>query len=241
MADIPLRERCIVALDVPSRAEALRLVDSLAGVVNFYKIGLELFAAGEGRPLLDELTKRGCRVFVDLKLFDVPQTVARTTARLAGSGATFLTVHGNDAIIEAAVRERGDSLKILAVTALTSLDDADLRDLGFQCNTAELVLSRAKRASALGCDGVVSSGWEIAPIRAAGLDALTLVTPGVRLDKGGKDDQKRTGAPADMIAAGGDYLVVGRPIRDADNPASAAQAVIDDIQKGLDRRDSGLS
>ena len=231
---IPANERCIVALDFPDRAATMNLVDALDGVAAFYKIGLELFAGGHGKPLLDTLTQRGLKVFADLKLFDVPETVARATAQVADSGAHFLTVHGNDAIMEAAARAKGRRLKILAVTALTSLDKGDMRDLGFDCDIEQLVLSRAKRALALGCDGVVSSGLEVAALRGGGGDALILVTPGVRpVTNRNEDDQKRTATPTAVIRAGGDYLVVGRPIKNAPQPRVAMQEIVNEIKTAL--------
>ena len=229
-AVIPAKERCIVALDVPSYNDAMRLVDALDGVAAFYKIGLELFAAGDGMRLLSNLVKRKLKVFADLKLFDVPETVGRATARIADSGAHFLTVHGNDTIMRAAVQNKGDKLKILAVTALTSLDNGDLSDLGFSCDIQSLVLSRARRALVLGCDGVVSSGLEVAPLRADNGNKLILVTPGVRPLQNADDDQKRTATPSDIIRAGGDYLVVGRPIKNAANPREALQNIITEIK-----------
>ena len=231
MSDIAARDRLIVALDVPRAREALALADALGDAVSFYKIGLELFAAGEGRALLSELKKRGCRVFADLKLFDVPETVARATAQIAESGADFLTVHGNDAMMRAAAEAAsGAPLKILAVTALTSLDDGDLRDLGFRCDARALVLSRARRAIACGCDGVVSSGLEVRSLRAEAKDKLILVVPGVRpLANRPADDQKRVAAPGQIIRDGGDYLVVGRPVRDAPNPRRAAEDIVSEI------------
>lgn len=224
-------ERLIVALDVPRAQDALALADALGDAVSFYKIGLELFAAGEGRQLLTEFKKRGCRVFVDLKLFDVPETVARATAQIAAAGADFLTVHGNDAMMRAAAAAAAETeLKVLAVTALTSLDDGDLRDLGFTCDAHALVLSRAKRALACGCGGVVSSGLEVRSLRAAAGDKLILVVPGVRpLTNCPPDDQKRVATPTQIIRDGGDYLVVGRPIRDAADPRLAAQNIIREI------------
>ncbi|MGU9951943.1 MAG: orotidine-5'-phosphate decarboxylase [Gammaproteobacteria bacterium WSBS_2016_MAG_OTU1] len=229
------RERLIVALDIPSAADALRLVEHLGDAVRFYKIGLELFAAGDGRKLIDELKNRGCQVFADLKLFDVPETVARATAQIADSGADFLTVHGNDAMMQAAATAKGDKLKILAVTALTSLDDGDLRDLGFTCDLHDLVLSRARRALQSGCDGVVSSGLEVAALRQEGGDSLILVTPGVRpLANRPEDDQKRVATPAQIIKAGGDYLVVGRPIRNAELPRDAANGIVREIAAALE-------
>ena len=226
----------IVALDVATRNDALRLVDTLGDAASFYKIGLELFAAGEGRLLLDDLTKRNISVFADLKLFDVPATVSRATATLADSGAKFLTVHGNDAMMAAAAKAKGD-LKILAVTALTSLDAGDIADMGFDCNVRDLVLSRARRALECGCDGVVSSGLEVAALRGECGDKLILVTPGVRpvVNNETTDDQKRIASPGEIIAAGGSYVVVGRPIRDAKNPHKAAMAINEEIAAALSR------
>ena len=165
---IPPHERLIFALDVSSADEAKRLVGLLGDAVRFYKLGLELFMAGGYFELLDLLHDRGCKTFVDLKLFDVPETVQRAVAALAPHHPTFVSVHGNDRILEAACKEK-DTLKILAVTVLTSLDRNDLRELGFECEPRDLVLSRAKRALALGCDGVISSGLEAsAPAREPG-------------------------------------------------------------------------
>ena len=222
-------DRLIVALDVPSRAEAEKLVSELGDTVSFYKIGMELFAAGEGRALAESLANSGKKVFVDLKFFDVPATVGRAMARLADSGATFATVHGNDAILEAAVAS-ADSVGVLAVTALTSLDEGDLKDLGFSCAAHELVLSRAKRALALGCTGVVSSGLEVRALREGTGDALVAVVPGIRpVANREEDDQKRVATVESALADGADYLVVGRPIRDAaDRQAAAA-----DIQRRI--------
>ena len=225
----PARERLIVALDFPSAAEARGLIAALGDAARFYKIGLELFAAGEGAQLATEIKINGGRIFADLKLFDVPRTVARATARLAAIGADFITVHGNDAMLRAAAQEKGDS-KILAVTALTSLDANDLRDLGFACDVGELVVSRAKRALECGCDGVVSSGLEVAALRAAVGDKLIAVVPGVRpLENDEVDDQKRIITPAAAIRAGADYLVVGRPISAAPDPRAAAEKIQDEI------------
>jgi orotidine-5'-phosphate decarboxylase len=231
---IPASSRLIVALDVPSANDALSLVDAIGDAADFYKVGLELFAAGDGHTLVEALKKRGLRVFVDLKLFDVPETVARATAQVAALGADFLTVHGNDAIMQAAADARSTQLKILAVTALTSLDSGDLRDLGFSCDVRELVLSRAQRALKLGCDGVVSSGLEVAALRRTCGSDLVVVTPGVRpLTNRPPDDQKRVATPTQIIRDGGDYLVVGRPIRDAANPRDAALAIQKEIAASL--------
>jgi orotidine-5'-phosphate decarboxylase len=192
--------------------------------VRFYKVGLELFMAGGYFELVDWLVDRGAKVFVDLKFFDVPETVRRAVANLRGRGVTFATVHGNQAMMEAAAREKGE-VKILAVTALTSLDRGDLDDLGFSCDVARLVLSRARRALEAGCDGVISSGLEAQALKAEFKDRLLVVTPGIRPVDNRADDQKRTVDVAQAFANGADYIVVGRPIREAADPRAAAQAI----------------
>lgn len=229
--DIPVHERLIFALDVPDAWQARELVQELDDSVRFYKLGLELLMAGGYFELLDWLAGRGKKIFVDLKFFDVPATVARAVSRLNGRGVTFCTVHGNQGIMEAAVAARED-VKVLAVTALTSLDRGDLEDLGFQCDVPELVLSRARRALEAGCDGVVSSGLEAARLREH-LDArLLVVTPGIRpVENRELDDQKRVVTVDQAFALGADYIVVGRPIRDADDPRAAAEAIQASIAK----------
>lgn len=222
---IPVRERLIFALDVPSVAEAKQWVETLGDEVQFYKLGLELFMAGGYFELIDWLRARGKQVFVDLKFFDVPETVASAVRQLTSRGATFATIHGNDAIMRAAVREKAD-LKILAVTALTSLDRGDLNDLGFACDPETLVLSRARRALEIGCDGVISSGMEVARLRAELGNRLVVITPGIRpVDNDQPDDQKRTVDVRQAFLNGADYIVVGRPIRQADDPRAAAKAI----------------
>lgn len=228
---IPPRERCIIALDVPDRAAALQLVDTLAGQAVFYKIGLELFAGGDGRGLLDTLIARGSKVFADLKLYDVPETVARATRQIAAAGADFLTVHGDDAIMRAAVAAKGDKLKILAVTALTSLDQQGLRQLGYAGSLGDFVLDKARRAQAAGCDGVICSGLEVEALRAELGREFILVTPGVRRAADSPGDQKRIATPTAIIKAGGDYLVIGRPVRDAANPAEAAAQFVAEVEE----------
>jgi orotidine-5'-phosphate decarboxylase len=231
---IPARERLIVALDVPDVAAARQLVDGLGDAVCVYKLGLELLMSGHYFELVDELVTQGHKLFLDLKFFDVPQTVASAVSQLRGRGASFVTVHGNDAILEAACREKGD-VQILAVTALTSLDKGDLQDLGFECDVRELVLSRARRALALGCDGVISSGLEARALRDSLGDRLLIVTPGIRpLENRVEDDQKRVMSPEDAFCAGADYIVVGRPIRTAPDPRSAAQRIQTTIQSLFD-------
>ena len=222
---IPREERLIVALDVPSPAQARQLVERLGDSVRFYKIGLELFMAGGYFELVDWLAARGNKVFVDLKFFDVPETVRSAVRALRDRGATFTTVHGNQAILEAAAQEKG-SLKILAVTVLTSLDRGDLDDLGFQCDVERLVLSRARRALEAGCDGVISSGLEAPALRRELGERLLVVTPGIRpVENRPVDDQKRTVDVAQAFRNGADYIVIGRPIRNAPDPRAAAEAV----------------
>ncbi|HEX2332608.1 MAG TPA: orotidine-5'-phosphate decarboxylase [Burkholderiales bacterium] len=221
---IPRAERLIAALDVSTPQEARRLAERLGDAVRFYKVGLELFMAGGYFELVDWLVGRGAKVFVDLKFFDVPETVRRAVANLRGRGVTFATVHGNQAMMEAAAREKGE-VKILAVTALTSLDRGDLDDLGFSCDVARLVLSRARRALEAGCDGVISSGLEAQALKAQFKDRLLVVTPGIRPVDNRADDQKRTVDVAQAFANGADYIVVGRPIREAADPRAAARAI----------------
>jgi orotidine-5'-phosphate decarboxylase len=231
MIEIPRAERLIVALDVPAPAEARALVERLGDAARFYKIGLELFMAGGYFELVDWLAARGNKVFVDLKFFDVPETVRRAVANLRGRGVSFATVHGNQAMMEAAAKEKGE-VKILAVTVLTSLDRGDLDDLGFSCDLERLVLSRARRAIEAGCDGVISSGLEAARLKAEFKDRLLVVTPGIRpVENRPADDQKRTVDVAQAFAAGADYIVVGRPIRQAAEPRAAAAAIQDTIAR----------
>ena len=232
-AVIPARERLIFAMDVPEEAAARKVVETLGDSVSFYKIGLELFMSGGGFSMLDFLVGRGKRVFVDLKFFDVPATVGSAVRNLGNRGVTFTTVHGNQAIMEAAVEAAGD-VGILAVTVLTSLDRGDLDDLGFECDVGELVLSRARRALAAGCDGVVSSGLEVERLRREIGAKLVCVTPGIRpVDNKTDSDQKRVMTPAAAMKAGADYIVVGRPIRDAKDPRAAAEAIQAEIAAAL--------
>jgi orotidine-5'-phosphate decarboxylase len=220
------RDRLIVALDVSTADEARNLVCALDDSVQFYKIGLQLFMAEGYFELLGWLREKGKKVFVDLKFFDIPPTVALAVEQLAKHDVQFATVHGNDRILEAAVgKKRG--LQILAVTVLTSLDQNDLDDLGFQCAPEELVLSRARRAIALGCDGIVSSGLELPTLRRDLGGKFIVVTPGIRPVRNDvdADDQKRVVTPTQALRDGADYIVVGRPIRDAADPKGAAMAI----------------
>jgi len=224
MTFIPREERLIVALDVATPQEARELAERLGDAARFYKVGLELFMAGGYFELVDWLVARGAKVFVDLKFFDIPETVRRAVANLRGRGVTFATVHGNQAMMEAAAREKGE-VKILAVTVLTSLDRGDLDDLGFSCDVGRLVLSRARRGLEAGCDGVISSGLEAQALKAEFKDRLLVVTPGIRPVENRPVDQKRTVDVAQAFANGADYIVVGRPIREAADPRAAAQAI----------------
>jgi len=225
MNAVPREERLIVALDVPTAADARALVERLGGAVRFYKIGLELFTSGGYFELLEWLVARGNRVFADLKLYDIPETVRRATANLSASGASFLTVHGHRSIMEAAVREKG-GMKILAVTVLTSFDQSDLAEMGAGMDVAQLVLSRARHAVQAGCDGVIASGLEAPRIKSEFGARLLVVTPGIRpAEAWPRDDQKRTVDVAQAFANGADYIVVGRPVRDAADPRAAGQAI----------------
>ena len=222
---IPVNERLIMALDLPSIEEAQALVIALGDSVVFYKVGMEIFMCGDYFGFIEWLKQQGKKVFVDLKFFDVPATVGRAIAALSHKGVDLATIHGNDAIMEAAVANKGD-LKVLAVTALTSLDRGDLNDLGFDCDIRDLVLSRAKRALAIGCDGIVSSGLEVQMLREALDHKLLVITPGVRpVDNREEDDQKRVVSVESAFQNGADYIVVGRPIRDAKDPRAMAQTI----------------
>jgi len=218
-------ERLIAALDVADTEQAKALVQRLGDSVRFYKVGLELFMAGGMLEFIDWLAKRGNKVFADLKFFDIPETVAAAVRGLRNRGVTFTTVHGNQAMLEAAGEAKGD-VKILAVTVLTSLDQGDLDDLGFRCDIEKLVLSRARRALEAGCDGVISSGMEAPALKRELGERLLVVTPGIRpVENRPSDDQKRTVDVAQAFANGADYIVVGRPIRQAPDPRAAAQAI----------------
>ncbi len=222
---IPVRERLIMALDVSSIAEAQALVEELGDAVIFYKVGMELFMSGDYFGFIEWLKARDKKVFVDLKFFDIPATVGRAIKALSSKGVDLATIHGNDSIMEAAAQAKGD-LKVLAVTALTSLDRGDLDDLGFQCDVKELVLSRAKRALQIGCDGIVSSGLEVSMIREQLGQKLLVITPGIRpVDNREDDDQKRAVSVEQAIQNGADYLVVGRPIRDAADRKAMAEKI----------------
>ncbi len=223
---IPIKDRLIFAMDVPNCDRARALAEELGDAVTFYKIGLELMMTGEYFDLLAWLLARDKKVFCDLKFFDIPATVGAAVRQLKDRGASFVTVHGNQSIMEAAAENKGDSLKVLGVTVLTSLDRGDLDDLGFDCDVGSLVLSRAKRALAAGCDGVISSGLEVPRLREFIDSKLLVVTPGIRPVENKPDgDQKRVVTVDKAFSNGADYIVVGRPIRDAESPRAAAEAI----------------
>ncbi len=223
------RERLIVALDVPSVDEAEAMIARLGDSVSFYKIGYQLAYAG-GLPLVRKLADAGKKVFADLKMHDIGNTVAHGVASIAKSGATFVTVHAYPQTMKAAVEGRAHSpLKILAVTVLTSYNDADLREAGYRDGVSALVETRAQQAQAIGVDGLVCSGEEVSRLRQTVGSELALVVPGIRPAGSEAGDQKRVMTPARAIAAGADYLVVGRPIMAAADPKASAEAIVAEI------------
>lgn len=224
MAHTTTKDRLIVALDMPSAEEAQRLVAKLDDAVTFYKVGLELLFAG-GLDLADSLKSQGKRVFLDMKLLDIGNTVERAVSNARELGVDFLTVHGQDLkTLRAAVAGRGSSsLKLLAVTVMTNLTEEDLKQQGSRFSPSELVLHRARLAHEAGFDGAIASGQEAAAIRAATSPDFLIVTPGIRLAGSTTDDQERVMTPEHAIGAGADHIVVGRPITQADNPIQAAE------------------
>jgi orotidine-5'-phosphate decarboxylase len=227
------REKLIVALDFWDIEDARKLVHVLGDEVSFYKVGLGLQLAG-GDEFAKELITQGKRVFLDYKYYDIEETINRAVARAAELKITFLTVHGVTNIMKAAVAGRGtSSMKILGVTVLTSMDAEDIKEMGFECNVEELVLARAKKALEVGIDGVIASAQEATAIRQQTNNKLMIVSPGIRPTGSSKDDQKRIATPFEAIKAGADYLVVGRPIYDNDDPKAAAQAIIQEMAEAL--------
>jgi orotidine-5'-phosphate decarboxylase len=240
LANIARSDRLIVALDVPTAQAARALVGRLGAGVTFYKIGLELVTAG-GLALVSELAGAGKRVFLDMKLLDIENTIERATRNAAAAGATFLSVHAHDAkTLRAALAGRaGTHLKVLGVTVLTNLDAADLRQQGIAGSPEDLVARRAVLARDAGCDGVVASGLEAARVRAIVGAGIAIVTPGIRLAGSNAGDQARVSGPREAIAAGADYLVVGRPITSADDPGAAVGLFRQEIEEGLSVRALG--
>ena len=230
--DIAARDRLIVALDLSSMEAAEALIARLGDSVSFYKIGYQLAYAG-GLPLVAKLADRGKNVFLDLKLHDIGNTVASGVRSVAKMGATFLTVHAYPQTMQAAVEARGDRLKILAVTVLTSYDDDDLHAAGYRLDVSDLVEARALQAEALGVDGIVCSAEEAEAVRDIVGAQMVLVTPGIRPLGSDVGDQKRIMTPTRAIAAGSDYLVVGRPIVEATDPKAAAESIVAEITQAL--------
>jgi orotidine-5'-phosphate decarboxylase len=227
------RDRLILALDVPSVGAAEKMVDRLGDTVAFYKIGYQLAFAG-GLPFAETVIRAGKRVFLDLKLHDIGNTVAKGVESVARLGVTFLTVHAYPQTMKAAVEARGDGgLRILAVTVLTSYDDADLAAAGYDFTVAELVAERAAQAHDIGVDGLVCSAEEAARLRSIVGPSIALVTPGIRPAGADAGDQKRVMTPARAIAAGADHLVVGRPILEAPDPKAAAAAIVAEIAAAM--------
>ncbi len=230
-----MADRLIVALDVPEIDQARRLTERLDGVVSFYKIGLWLAFARGIDALIADIAAGGAKLFLDCKMYDIGKTVEEGVARAADRGVSFVTVHGDPAIIEAAIRgKRGRPIGVLAVTALTSLGDAELHALGYRLSADDLVQLRVRQAAEHGCDGVIAApGDNPNDIRRrAGAEHLLVVTPGIRPAGTGTDDHRRSGTPAQAIATGADYLVVGRPIIAAPDPAASARAIIAEMEHG---------
>ncbi len=231
---IPLNERIIFALDVSSHAEAMALVEKLDGEIKFFKVGLQLFMA-EAFKTIDAIIARGDKVMVDLKFFDIPETVKLAVAQLQNRGVSFATVHGNDPIIRAATQVKTD-LKILAVTVLTSFGENDMREMGMTGSVRDLVLLRSRRALAIGCDGVVSSALEAQPLRDELGANFLVVTPGIRPGANtdnGDDDQQRVATAKQAIINGADHVVIGRPIRNSPNPLALVKEIKAEIKEGL--------
>ena len=226
---IPARDRLIVALDVPSVAQAEAMIARLGGSVTFYKIGLQLIFAG-GLPLAERLARADKKVFLDAKLLDIDNTVAGAVSSIAATGVTFLTIHAYPQVMRAAVAVRGNALlKLLAVTVLTSMDEKDIAAAGYAGKVNDLVARRVADAKAAGIDGIVASPAEVAAIRRIVGPDVAIVTPGIRPPGAAAGDQKRVAGPADAIRAGADYLVVGRPITGATDPRAAADTIVAEI------------
>ena len=235
--DIPKKERIILALDVDNPSKAQELVKKTESQLMFYKVGLQLFLAG-GFEIVEWITSRGHKVMLDLKFFDIPETVKLAVAQCNDKGVSFLTVHGNDPIIRAAVQAKGD-VSLLAVTVLTSFGESDMQEMGMTKSIADLVYFRAKRALELGCDGVVSSGLEAEHIRKELGNKLLIVTPGIRPGENtveSADDQKRIVTAKQAISNGSDYIVVGRPISKATDPLAVIASLQEGVHEGLEKR-----
>ncbi len=232
MKDIALEERVIFALDVPDAASARQLVERLDGSIRFFKVGLQLFLAG-GWPVIDHIVSRGNKVMLDLKLYDIPETVRLAVEQFADRGVMFATVHGYAPVVEAALAAEAD-VKILAITVLTSMGADELQEFNFSGSVDDLVKLRTGRVLALGCHGVVCSAREAAMLRAAYGDSFDMVTPGIRPTGSSARDQQRIATPMGAIKDGSDYLVIGRPIRDAADPLAMVDSILQEISSALD-------
>ncbi|MBM9536553.1 orotidine-5'-phosphate decarboxylase [Desulfobulbus alkaliphilus] len=235
MNNIPLNERIIFALDFSDPEKAKEWVEKLDGRIKFFKVGLQLFLAGWW-PVIDHIVERGNKVMIDLKFFDIPETVSLAVQQLKNRKVTFATIHGNDPIIKAAVQHK-NGVKILAVTVLTSFDEADMKDMGFTGTVEDLVLMRSRKAIELGCDGVVSSVWEAGKLRSDIQKNYVIVTPGIRpganVDIIQNDDQKRIATAKDAFRNGADYVVIGRPISTSPDPLATVTDIQREIQEAL--------
>jgi orotidine-5'-phosphate decarboxylase len=230
-----MRNPLIIALDVPSKEEARLLVQSIGSAASFYKIGMELYASA-GMDFVRELTGEGKQVFLDMKFYDIPETVRRAVRQVALGGVRFLTVHGSGPVMRAAVEGRADAdLQLLAVTVLTSFDQQDLADLGYSCAISDLVALRVRKACEAGMDGIVCSPLEVAAVRAIAGPKAILVTPGVRSAGAAKGDQKRVATPAEALAGGADYLVIGRQVTRSAEPAKEIDSILRQIEEYIAR------
>lgn len=235
MKDIPLDERIIFALDFSDPEEAKTWIDKLDSSIKFFKVGLQLFLAGWWPTIIEYITNRNNKVMVDLKIFDIPETVGLVIQQLKNRNVTFATIHGNKPIIEAAVAEK-NGVKILAVTVLTSFDESDMLEMGFNGSIEDLVLIRSRKALELGCDGVISSAKEAPLLRDELGNNFLIVTPGIRPGLNidiEKDDQKRVTTATQAIVNGADYVVIGRPISTSSDPLRTVQAIQEEIKTGL--------
>ena len=236
--DVPatMAERLIVALDVPTIGGAVRLVGQLDGIVSFYKVGLWLLFAPGAERFIDGLIGQGKRVFLDAKMYDIGETVRQGVARATERGVSIVTVHGDPEIMRAAVAGKAGSqrTKVFAISVLTSLNDAAVREMGYALSVAELIRLRVRQAVECGCDGMIASAHDDpdAIRRMAGAQQLLIATPGIREPGGSVDDHKRHATAAQAIARGADYLVVGRPITQADDPTAAARRIVADMERG---------
>lgn len=233
--NISLDERIIFALDFPDPALAGQWVRKLDGSMKFFKVGLQLFLAG-GWPVIDDILDRGNKVMLDLKFFDIPETVHLAVQQLQDRGVSFATVHGNRPIIEAAVSVKTE-MKVLAVTVLTSFDESDMKEMGFTGSVRDLVLIRARKALELGCDGVVSSALEAEPLRDELGSNFLVVTPGIRpgINRDTEqDDQRRVATAKQAIINGADHVVIGRPISTSDDPLGTVLLLQEEIARGLE-------